>query len=133
MLVQSLGCKDPLEEGMTTPCSILAWKISWTEESSELQSIGSLRVRHDGSNLALMQTSYLRSIMPVLQLRSGVGIISVLKNLSLFSRFPLSAESLIPLLLPLSPQIKEPSYADVPHIGFCVERTRCLNLRAGNQ
>ena len=95
MLVQSLGCKDPLEEGMTTPCSILAWKISWTEESSELQSIGSLRVRHDGSNLALMQTSYLRSIMPVLQLRSGVGIISVLKNLSLFSRFPLSAESLI--------------------------------------
>ena len=133
MLVQSLGCKDPLVEGMTTPCSILAWKISWTEESSEIQSIGSLRVRHDGSNLALMQTSYLRSIMPVLQLRSGVGIISVLKNLSLFSRFPLSAESLIPLLLPLSPQIKEPSYADVPHIGFCVERTRCLNLRAGNQ
>ena len=47
MLVQSLGCKDPLEEGMTTPCSILAWKISWTEESDELHSMGSQRVGHD--------------------------------------------------------------------------------------
>ena len=75
--------------------------------------------------------------MPVLQLRSGAGIISVLKNLSLFSIFPLSAESLTPLCAasqqPLSPQIKESSYADVPHIGFCVERTRCLNMMAGNQ
>ena len=30
--VQSLGWEDPLEEGMTTYCSILAWRIPWTEE-----------------------------------------------------------------------------------------------------
>jgi len=30
--VQSLGCADPLEEGMAAPSSILAWKIPWTEE-----------------------------------------------------------------------------------------------------
>ena len=30
--VQSLGQEDPLEKGMATDSSILAWKISWTEE-----------------------------------------------------------------------------------------------------
>ena len=30
--VQSLGLEDPLEKGMATHCSILAWKIPWTEE-----------------------------------------------------------------------------------------------------
>ena len=39
--VQSLGQKDPLEEGMATYFSILAWKIPWTEESGGLQSMGS--------------------------------------------------------------------------------------------
>jgi len=29
MQVKSLGCKDPLEEGMTTHSSILAWRILW--------------------------------------------------------------------------------------------------------
>ena len=38
--VQSLGQEDPLEEGMTTHSSILAWKISWTEELGRLQSMG---------------------------------------------------------------------------------------------
>ena len=45
--VLSLGWEDPLEEGMTTHSSILAWKIPWTKESGRLQSIGSQRVRHD--------------------------------------------------------------------------------------
>ena len=45
--VQSLGQEDPLEEGRATPSSILAWRIPWTEEPGELQSIGSHRVRHD--------------------------------------------------------------------------------------
>jgi len=45
--VQSLGCKDPLEEGMATHSSILAWRIPWTEEPGRLQSMGSQRVRHD--------------------------------------------------------------------------------------
>ena len=34
--VQSLGTEDPLEEGMTTHSSILAWRIPWTEEPGEL-------------------------------------------------------------------------------------------------
>ena len=45
--VQSLGWKDPLEEGMATHFSILAWRILWTEEPGGLQSLRSLRVRHD--------------------------------------------------------------------------------------
>ena len=36
-----------LEKEMATHSSILAWKISWMEEPGELQSMGSLRVRHD--------------------------------------------------------------------------------------
>ena len=38
MWVQFLGWEDPLEEEMATHSSILAWKISWTEEPSGLQS-----------------------------------------------------------------------------------------------
>ena len=45
--VQSLGQEDSLEKGMTTDSSILAWRISWTEEPDGLQSMGSQRVRHD--------------------------------------------------------------------------------------
>jgi len=45
--VQSLGQEDPLEKGMATHSTILAWKIPWTEESGRLQSMGSQRVRHD--------------------------------------------------------------------------------------
>ena len=51
-LVQPLGQKDPLEEGMVTHSGILAWRIPWTEEPGRLQSIGSQRVGHDWSNLA---------------------------------------------------------------------------------
>ena len=45
--VWSLGWEDPLEEGMATHSSILAWRIPWTEEPGGLQSIGSQRLRHD--------------------------------------------------------------------------------------
>ena len=38
--VRSLDLEDPLEEGMATYSSILAWRISWTEELGELWSIG---------------------------------------------------------------------------------------------
>ena len=50
--VQSLGQEDPLEEGMTTQSSILAYEIPRTEESGGLQSIGLKRTGHDRSNLA---------------------------------------------------------------------------------
>ena len=39
MQVQSLGQEDPLEEGMATHSSILAWRIPWTEEPGVLWSI----------------------------------------------------------------------------------------------
>ena len=39
--VQSLGWEDPLEEGMSTHSSILAYRIPWTEEPGGLQSMGS--------------------------------------------------------------------------------------------
>ena len=45
--VGSLGQEDPLESGMATNSSILAWRIPWTEEAGELQSMGSQRVVHD--------------------------------------------------------------------------------------
>ena len=48
-----LGSGRSLEEGMATHSSILAWRISWTEEAGRLQSMGSQRVGH---NLATEHT-----------------------------------------------------------------------------
>ena len=45
--VWSLGWEDPLEKEMATHSNILAWRIPWMEEPCRLQSMGSLRVRHD--------------------------------------------------------------------------------------
>ena len=45
--VQPLGQEDPLEEGMATQSSILAWRIPWTEESGGVLSMGLQRVEHD--------------------------------------------------------------------------------------
>ena len=45
--VQSLSQEDPLEYGMATHSSVLAWRIPWTKEPGELQSMGWQRVRHD--------------------------------------------------------------------------------------
>ena len=45
--VQSLGQKDPLEKGMATHSSILAWRIPWTEEPGGPQFMGLQRVGHD--------------------------------------------------------------------------------------
>ena len=45
--VQTLGWEDPLEEGMATHSSVLAWRIPWTEEPGGLQSMRLQRVGHD--------------------------------------------------------------------------------------
>ena len=50
--IRSLSGEDPLEEGMATHSSILAWRIPWTEEPGGLQAMGSKRVGHDWSDLA---------------------------------------------------------------------------------
>ena len=44
--VRSLGWDDPLEEGMATHSSVLAWRVPWIEEPGGLQSMGLQRVRH---------------------------------------------------------------------------------------
>ena len=46
--IQSLGQEDPLEKGMTTHPSILAWRSPWTEEPGGLQSMGSQRLTLSG-------------------------------------------------------------------------------------
>ena len=46
MEVRSLGQEDALEEQMATHCSILAWRIPWTEEPDTVQSMGLQRVGH---------------------------------------------------------------------------------------
>ena len=45
--VQSLGREDPLEKGMATQSSILAWRIPWTGEPGGLQSMKSQTVGYD--------------------------------------------------------------------------------------
>ena len=45
--VGDLGWEDPLEEGMATHSSILAWRIPWTEKPGGLQSMESQRIRHN--------------------------------------------------------------------------------------
>ena len=45
--VQSLGWEDPLEKGMATQSSILAWRSPWTVEPGELWSAESQKVGHD--------------------------------------------------------------------------------------
>ena len=45
--IWSLRWEDPLEKEMATHSSILAWKISQTEDPGGLQSMGSQRVGHD--------------------------------------------------------------------------------------
>ena len=45
--IQSQGWEDPLEKGVATQSSTLAWRIPWTEEPGEIQSTGSQRVGHN--------------------------------------------------------------------------------------
>ena len=52
MQVPSLGREDPLEEGMATHSSVVAWRIPWKEEPGGLQPMGSQKVRHNSSDLA---------------------------------------------------------------------------------
>ena len=51
MQVQSLSRKDPLEKERANHCSILAWRIPWTEEPGGLQSMSSQRVGHDWASI----------------------------------------------------------------------------------
>ena len=54
--IRSLGQEDPLEEEVSTHSNILAWKITWTEKPSGLQTIGPQRV---GGDWACMPYAYI--------------------------------------------------------------------------
>ena len=70
MCVHSLGQEDPLEEGLATHSSILAWRISWTEEPDGLQSIASHRIRHNWSDSARTHRKAVRGVIKIMD--SGV-------------------------------------------------------------
>ena len=57
MQVQSLGGEDLLEEGVGTHSSILAWRISWTEEPGGLQSMGHSELTHTHTHAAAVHCS----------------------------------------------------------------------------
>ena len=63
MQVQSLDLEEPLEEGMATHSSILAWRTPRTEEPGGLQSMGSHRVGHDWSDLAQHSLSRFQNLL----------------------------------------------------------------------
>ena len=73
MWVWFLSQEDPLEEGMATHSSILAWRIPWTEEPGGLQSIGSHRVRYNWSDLAQHSTTASHTVFPMGLLRDRFG------------------------------------------------------------
>ena len=77
-----LGQEDPLEEDMATNCSILAWRIPWTEEPGGLQSTRSQRVGHTEEyvlNDSLVTEIYFHNLI----LLSSVA--SVVSNSQLFA------------------------------------------------
>ena len=61
--VRALGWEHPLEKGMATHYSILAWRIPWTEKTGGLQSMGSQKVRHDWVTNTSLSWEYLRKCM----------------------------------------------------------------------
>ena len=81
-MVQYLGQEDPLEEGMATHSSFLAWEIQWTEEPGSLPSMGSQRVGHGRSNLA----PYLYFPRHTSSYFSGMPFIAKKKKVTYWSR-----------------------------------------------
>ena len=88
MRVWSLGQEDPLEEGMATHSSILAWESPWTEERGRLQSKGSQRVGHAWNDLAPISFLFLiHSCFPLTFLSIHPSIIIVF---SLYNKYILA-------------------------------------------
>ena len=71
----ALGREDPLEKGMATHSSILAWEIPWTEEPGRLQSMGLQRVGHD---LATKQQQIYTWILKLLLIKYSTKYFSLL-------------------------------------------------------
>ena len=69
--VESLGWEDPLEEGMATHSSILAWGIPWTEEPGGLQCMDLERVRHNLATHVPLHSIGINDRMSLCVLRKG--------------------------------------------------------------
>ena len=79
----------PLEKGMATHSSILAWRISWTEEPGGLQSMGSQRVSETTERLKLFGTAVINPnpyLLPIYSL--GLRV----KLLFLFTKFQIKTK-----------------------------------------
>ena len=75
--VRSLGWEDPLEKGMATHSSILAWRMPWTEEPGRLQSTRSQRVRHKwATSLSFLSSFFQYRIWRLKRGRKLVGGLS---------------------------------------------------------
>ena len=89
--IRSMGREDPLEKGMATHSSILAWKIPWTEKPGGLQLMGLQRVRHDWmtfNNSLISSWPQLNGIsfsVPTLQIRKQVPVSGEIAHLSSYS------------------------------------------------
>ena len=66
MQIRSLGQEDPLEAGLATHSSVLAWRILWTEKPGDLQSIR-LQSQPHWSSLACMHSLHILQIFPSVQ------------------------------------------------------------------
>ena len=61
--VRDMAWDDPLEEGMATHSNVPAWRIPWTKEPDELQSMGLQRLGHNRCNLARIYGLHKESIL----------------------------------------------------------------------
>ena len=99
--------EDPLEEGMATHSSILAWRIPWTEKPGRLQSIGLQKVRHNSSDLAHVQRiTGSQDKLQTTDLYQNLKGLSTTKPSSSFSDSPWT-----PFVLPSCPRIYSPEFS----------------------
>ena len=93
-MVQSLGWEDPLEKGMDTHSSILAWRIPWREEPGRIQFMGSQRVGHNwGTNTTpfAMKSSMILAFFWMLSFKPAFSLSSFTFIKRLFCSSSLSA------------------------------------------
>ena len=80
--VWSLGWEDPLEKGMATHSSILAWRIPWTEEPGGEESMGPQRVGRDWATTTLsFMLQHVSALHSVSEMKNTLEIVSIILSL----------------------------------------------------
>ena len=141
--VQSLGWEDPLEKGMAPQSSILAWRISWTEEPGKLQSMGSriglFPFTVVGMLRSVLKGSMLRGMLPSCYSSCTVHAIQELdttKQLSLLPFSPVQSLSRVRLCspmnrsttgLPVHHQLPEFTQTHVHRVGDAIQPSHPLS------